>query len=917
MVTTNWREMQRRAVKFVHRWKDESREAAEAKSFWDDFFRVFGRDRKAVASFEAPVRNLRDRWSFIDLFWKGTLLVEHKSRGKDLGRAASQAFDYIQYLQGEGREEEAPDYVIVSDFERIALHELETGRVVEFPLAELPEHAHLFGFIAGFKQASLEPQDPLNIRAAEIMAKLHDALEDGGYSGHRLERFLVRILFCLFAEDTGIFDTDSFSRFIENYTRQDGFDLGAQLARFFAVLNTPREQRQTSLDDALMNLPYVNGELFREDLGFAEMDRAMREALLRCAHFHWAQISPAIFGSLFQSVMEPRERRRIGGHYTSERDILKLIRALFLDELRAQFEKIRHDRRKLQEFQRTLAGLRFLDPACGCGNFLVVTYRELRLLELEVIKILHGGRQQELDIKNLTLIDMESMCGIEISEFPARIAEVAMWLVDHQMNRRLSNEFGAYFMRLPLAKSARIRVGNALLLDWNEVLPAGQCSYVLGNPPFVGKSLMTKEQNRETAHVWGDAKRSGVLDYVTAWYRKAAEYAGGTRIRAAFVSTNSITQGEQADALWTPLFRDFGLKIHFAYRTFPWESEARGKAHVHVVIVGFGAFDTGGKRIYEFDGKNDKLTVTEAKNISPYLVEGNDLAVPPRARPLCPVPECGYGSKPADGGHLLLTEEQRQDFVAQYPDAAPYLRPLLSAAEYLHGRKRWCLWLPHAKPSDIRSIRGLRERVGKVREFRLASKKAATRELAGQPALFAEIRQPTTRFVLVPQHTSERRDYVPFGYFEPENILHNSCSAIPEASLYHFGVLSSEMHMAWLRHVGGRIKSDFRYSTRQVYNNFPWPQVPSEKQSAAVEKAAAAVLAARDQYPDQSPADLYDPLAMPRALHRAHEALDRVVDRCYRQARFPDDQRRMPFLLKLYEKLAAPLAPVKGRKAQR
>ncbi len=481
----SWNEIRQNAIQFSREWAGESREDAEAKTFWDDFFKVFGIKRRTVASFEEPVKKLSGQWGYIDLFWKGTLLAEHKSRGKPLDKAHSQAMEYIQGLKNEKRDAEIPRYVAVSDFARIALHDLDEGTSAEFPVSEFHHHVDKFAFIPGYTQHKLADQDPINIQAVELLGDLHDALEAGGYSGHELERFLVRILFCLFAEDTALFERNAFTLFIENHTQADGSDLGPQLARLFQVLNTPEEKRQKNLLEELAVLPYVNGDLFAENLNFADFNRDMRNRLLTCCRFDWSRISPAIFGSLFQSVMEPKERRQVGAHYTSERDILKLVRSLFLDDLRAEFEKIRKDKKKLDAFHKRLGALTFLDPACGCGNFLVVTYRELRLLEIDVLKALHG-QQMVSNIQFLSVIDVDAMYGIEINEFPAQIAQVALWLVDHQMNQRLSEAFGQYLVRLPLKKSATIRHANALRIDWNDVLPAERCSYVLGNPPFVG-----------------------------------------------------------------------------------------------------------------------------------------------------------------------------------------------------------------------------------------------------------------------------------------------------------------------------------------------------------------------------------------------------------------------------------------------
>jgi hypothetical protein len=926
----SWNEIRHRAIAFSKEWTGAKSERAEKQTFWNEFFNVFGIRRRLVASFEEPVKNLSGHYGAIDLFWKGTLLVEHKSFGKDLGEAESQAFDYIQDLVGEGRTKEIPRYVIVSDFARIALYDLEpeeqkdlplfAGRRVaalEFPLDDFHKQIHQFAFIAGYKQHKFEEQDPINIEAVEILGRLHDTLEASGYSGHQLERFLVRILFCLFGEDTGIFEPESFKLYLLNFTAEDGSDLGSRLARLFDVLNTPPDERQKNLDETLDAFAYVNGELFAENLGFADFDSDTRNALLACTTFDWSRISPAIFGSLFQAVMEPKERRQIGGHYTSERDIIKVIRSLFLDDLHAEFERAKSTRAELRRFHQKLARLRFLDPACGCGNFLVITYRELRLLEIQILRLLYPAAQQELDIQHLSLIDVDAFYGIEILEWPARIAEVAMWLMDHQMNIRLSEAFGQYFVRLPLKKSPTIVCTNALRLDWKTIVSPDQCSYVLGNPPFVGKHLMTPEQGEDMRFVWGKINGAGFLDYVTGWYLKAAQYIKGTHISVGFVSTNSICQGEQVGILWNELFQKYQLTIHFAHRTFKWESEARGKAHVHVVILGFGAFDTTNKRIYDYEGES--VTTVSANNISPYLIEGPDIALSIRRDALCDVPEIVNGNKPADGGFLIIENEDKEAFLIENPGAAQYVYPFLSADQYLNNELRWVLWLVNAPPKIIRENPGVKRRVEAVREFRLRSKKESTRRRGYRPALFDQIRQPTREYILIPRHSSESRRYIPFGYFSPEYIIADSCTAIPDAKFYHFGVLSSVMHMAWVKQVCGRLKSDYRYSNKLVYNNYPWPGQPTAKQRAAVEAAAQAVLDTRKKFPSAALADLYDPLAMPPALVKAHAELDRAVDLCYRPQPFENDRQRVEYLFFLYQKLIAPLiAPAKkGRRKTR
>lgn len=973
-----WNEIKQRAVQFSREWAGEAREDAEAKSFWDAFFNVFGIPRRSVATFEEPVRKLNNQYGYIDLFWKGRLLVEHKSLGKSLDQAESQAFDYLQSLARAGRHDEIPRYVIVTDFDRLALFDLEPDDVkglplfcglhvqrVEIRVKDLHRHIRLFGFIPGYKVRTFAHEDPINIKAAEVMGQLHDAMKAGGYTGHALERFLVRILFCLFSEDTGIFDPNAFTEYIDSETRRDGSDLGLHLARLFQVLDTPREQRQKNLDDHLLNMPYVNGGLFSEVLPLAEMNTEMRNALVRCTCFDWSRISPAVFGSLFQAIMLPAERRQIGAHYTSERDILKLIHALFLDDLRAEFESIKHDRKKLATFHQKLGTLKFFDPACGCGNFLVITYRELRLLELDVLDALGYGEQTITDISLLSHVEVDQMFGIEIEEWPARIAETALWLMDHQMNLLLAEKFGQYFVRLPLKKAARICHDNALSLNWRYVLNPVECSFILGNPPFVGAKFQNDEQRKDMALVAGKVKNYGLLDYVTAWYFKAVEFIKDTPIRVGFVSTNSITQGEQVGVLWNALFaRD--IKIIFGHRTFVWQSEARGKAHVHVVIIGFAHQFSGTKRIYEeTDGAS---VVTQVKNISPYLVEGSATVILNRSSPLCSVPEIGIGNKPIDGGNYLFTPEEKVSFLHLEPAAAPYFKRWLGAEEFINGIERWCLLLKDCPPDQLRRMPEVIKRVEAVRKLRLESKSLPTQKLATTPTRFHVDNFPTVPFLVIPEVSSERRYYIPMAFMSPDQVVcSNKVRLLPAATLFHFGVLTSAMHMDWMRHVTGRLESRYQYSVKLVYNNFPWPQLDvsipdygtpctdascfreaaarsywtsyhegsveeeaqarerhkagllkgDAKKVAVVEAKAQTVLDVRAKYTTSTLADLYDPSSMPSDLVKAHADLDRAVDRCYRTAPFTSDRHRVEFLFVLYETLTAPLLPVEKKGKRR
>ena len=911
----SWNEIRSRAHEFSRKWAGEESERAEAQSFWNEFFNVFGIDRKRVAIFEKQVQITRAgeklKHGRIDAFWKGTLLIEHKSRGQDLNRAFAQATDYFDALP----ERDLPRYILVSDFERFRLSDLEENTEVEFRLPDLHKHIKHFAFIAGYRTQVIQPQDPVNIKAAVRMGKLHDRLKASGFSGHALEVLLVRLLFSLFAEDTGIFQpAGSFRIWLDERTAQDGSDLGAQLALFFQTLNTPENKRSTNLDEQLRAFPYVNGKLFEETLPIADFDSAMRDALLDCCALDWAAISPAIFGALFQSIMDDKARRNLGAHYTSEENILKLIKPLFLDDLRDEFQRARNNKNKLFEFHKKLRTLTFFDPACGCGNFLVIAYRELRLLELEILRTVHSGPGSRfLDIHQELQLDVDQFYGIEIEEFPAQIAQVALWLMDHQMNVRVSEEFGMYFARIPLKSTPHIHHGNALTTEWNAVLPSERASFVFGNPPFVGAKFMSNAQREETRQVFSGIDGGGLLDFVAAWYVKAANYIASplpparegpgerARTRCAFVSTNSISQGEQVGVLWSWLLSK-GIHIHFAHRTFQWSNEARGMAAVHCVIIGFGAFNVDKKTIYEYEDIRGEPHAVTVANINPYLVDAPDVVLTRRSTPICNVPEIGIGNKPIDDGNYLFSTEERDEFLKREPNAAKYFRRWLGADEFLNGYERWCLWLGDCPPNDLRQMPEAMARVEAVKQYRLASKSAPTRKLAEMPTRFHVEFMPTEPYMVIPEVSSERRKYIPFGFLNPDTLASNKLRLLPHANLYHFGVLSSDMHMAWTRYTCGRLESRYQYSIHIVYNNFPWPDQPSDAQREKIEAAAQAMLDARAEFPNASLADLYDPLTMPPALVKAHQMLDAAVDAAYGKKNFKNDAERVSFLFDLYLK---------------
>ncbi|MCU0412922.1 MAG: N-6 DNA methylase [Ignavibacteriaceae bacterium] len=915
----SWNEIRTRAIQFTKEWRDETSEDAEAKSFWDAFFDVFGISRRRVATFESKVTKGNRKDGYIDLLWKGHLLIEHKSSGKDLDRAYQQAIDYFPGIE----EYDLPKYILVCNFQKFRLYDLDENSQHEFSIEDFSKNVQLFAFVAGFHKREFKEEDPVNIKAAELMGELHDRLYEIGYSGHNLEVYLVRILFCLFADDTSIFEKGVFVEYIERRTNEDGSDLAAHLSHIFQVLNTPTSDRFKTLDESLASLPYVNGKLFEEQLPIAAFDSKMRKSLLKCCQLNWGKISPAIFGSLFQSVMDPEERRAWGAHYTSEKNILRLIKPLFLDDLWKEFYAIKNSKNKLIKFHDRISELRFLDPACGCGNFLVITYRELRLLELEIIKVFQKG-QLVTDISNLIKLNVDRFYGIEYEEFPAQIAQVAMWLMDHQMNMLLSEVIGEYYIRLPLKKSAIIVKDNSLRHDWHSLIDPipwekrpQKFDYILGNPPFVGKQYQTKEQKSDMELVFKGVKGAGVLDYVTCWYIRAAQYLAKYNeptipnnnfpTKVAFVSTNSIAQGEQVGILWNELFNKYKLKIHFAHRTFKWTNEARGKAAVYVVIIGFSNHNIPEKILFEYETVKSDPHERYVKNINPYLVESDDFVILKRSKPICQVPEISFGSMPNDGGHLLLDNEEKINLIKKEPETKKYIKPLISTKEFLNNEKKWCLWLKGISPQELKRMPEVTTRVLLVKKHRSESKRDATNKLASFPTLFGEDRQPTTDYIFVPLTTSENRIYIPLAFFSNNNIVNNTASIIPSSTLYHFGILSSIMHMTWLNYVGGKLEGRYRYSNEIVYNNFPWPKNISKKIADKIEMAAQKIILIRSNFSNSSLSDLYDPILMPPSLIKAHQALDKAVDLAYRTQPFTNEIKRIEFLLLLYQKYTSGL----------
>jgi len=896
----SWNEIKDRALNFSKEWADTSNEEADAKPFLVEFFNVFGISSKRVSTFEHRVKKLDDKDGYIDLLWKGTILIEMKSRGKNLDKAYQQAIDYTHGL----KQHELPKYILVSDFENFRLYDLEEDKHIEFKLNDLVNNVQHFGYILGYQKKVYKEQDPANIKAAELMGKLHDRLEEIGYTGHPLEVYLVRILFLLFAEDTTIFNKQQFQEYLEHRTAEDGSDLASKLQELFQVLNTAKENRFKNLDEQLADFPYVNGKLFEENLPTASFDKKMRQALLDCCYIDWSKISPAIFGSMFQSVMNPKERRNLGAHYTSETNILKLIKPLFLDDLWKEFESIKDNKNKLPEFHKKLSTLKFLDPACGCGNFLVITYRELRLLELEILRASNKTGQRVFDVREIIWLDVDMMCGIEYEEFPARIAEVAMWLIDHQMNMQISNEFGQYFVRLPLKKAAKIIHADALETDWQNVVSKNELTHIIGNPPFIGSNIMKQNQRNQIVKEFDNVAGGGTLDYVTGWYIKASKFIQDTKIKVAFVSTNSIVQGEQTNLLWGLLQNKYDIKIHFAHRTFKWNNEAKGNAAVYCVIVGFANYDTNNKSIFEYEDIKGEAHEIKAKNINAYLIDAKDILVEKKTKPICNVPGIMKGNYYAKSEGLIIEEEDLNYLVTNEPNAKKWIKLLIGADEFINNRKRYCLWLVDCPPDELRKMPLVMERVNRVREDRLKSTDKGMQNLA--PTRFRETNNPE-KCLVIPVVSSESRNYIPMGFIDKKTISTNANLIMPDANLYHFGVLMSTIHMAWVKSVCGRLESRFRYSKDIVYNNYPWPENPNEKQIKAIETASQKVLDARLQFPNSSLADLYDPLTMPPVLVKAHNDLDKAVDLAYRAQAFTSEANRMVFLFELYEKYTANL----------
>ena len=932
-VTVNFNTIRQRASQFAKKFEGVKSEKSRDQDFMRGFCALFGINPSRI-DWQFPLKEInkvtkKTSTIWADGFLRGTLLIEMKSAGKDLDEAYKQASAYVHLMN----EKDLPDYILVSDFANLHLYNRKTGAPrIELKLADLPQQIEPFLFLANYEAIAIEQQEYVNKEAAETLAKLHDAIKATGYNGKDLETYLVRLLFCLFAEDTGLFgENGMFLDYLINHTQEDGSDLHHSLMSLFDTLNTPDTaylqehpnyagaKRLKNLPEHRARFPYINGQLFAGNLAECCFDEDVRKTLIECAKLDWSQISPAIFGSLFQAIMhfedeaptaKSKKRREFGAHYTSEENILKVINPLFMDDLRKELAKCGKNTAKLGAFHNRLAALNFFDPACGCGNFLVIAYRELRLLELEVIQKLYGNNlTAHLDVDTLILCNVDQFHGIEIDDSAVQIATVALWLTDHQMNIKVQS-LGLYYHRIPLIKKANIVCANALRIDWNDVIPAEKCSFIMGNPPFVGKKEQTSEQKADLEPLFKSMKGSGVLDYVTAWYVKATAYIqANPNIPVSFVSTNSICQGEQVGILWSYLLEQ-DIKVHFAHRTFRWSNEGKGVAAVHCVIIGFGLKEPLSCRLFDYVDIKGDPTEIKSKRINPYLVDAENILIEKRSHPLCKVPEINKGSEATDFGYLALSAHEKLDLVTQEPQAEKWIKRFIGGDELINDMERYCLWLVGLAPNELKAMPKVLKRVEQVREVRQASGKIRTREWAQFPTLFSENRQPDTNYLAIPKVSSERRAYLPIGFVAKDWIASGSLLVVPNATKFHFGVLQSHMHNAWMRTVCGRMKSDYQYSASIVYNNFPWA-TPDAKQIQEIEEKAQAVLEARAEHKTSTLADLYNPLTMPPNLVKAHNALDKAVDAAYGYKGSKDDASRVAFLFEQYQKLFA-LSESKG-----
>ena len=905
------------AAAFAERWKGRGYEKGDSQVFWTELLtEVFGIENPSTfIRYEEQVKV--DKTNFIDGHIPSTrVLIEQKSIDKDLRKGIIQSdgsllnpFQQAKRYVANMPLSEHPKWIVTCNFAEFLVYDMEqpNGEPEQILLANLGKEYYRLQFLVDAKNEHLSKEMQVSMDAGKIVGRIYDALlkqyDDSSPEALRwLNILCVRIVFCLYAEDAEIFKHDQFHDFLVTYEAKD---LRRALRDLFEVLNTPQEKRSRYLQAELAAFPYTNGGLFEEEIEIPQFTEELKETLLENASmdFDWSEISPTIFGAVFESTLNPETRRSGGMHYTSIENIHKVIDPLFLNDLRNELdtileEKVERQRiKKLDAYQDKLASLTFLDPACGSGNFLTETYLSLRRLENEVIRERYHGQTMMGAFINPIKVSIQQFYGIEINDFAVTVATTALWISEAQTLAKTERIIKQEMDFLPLKSYTNIHEGNALRIDWESVVPKDRLNYIIGNPPFVGYTFQTESQKEDLASVCHECGKN--IDYVVGWYYKSAKLMKGNNIRAALVSTNSITQGEQVEAVWKYLIDELSIKIDFAHRTFRWDSEASLKAHVHCVIIGFSHNSNQRHHFSIFDGER----IIEANNISPYLLNAPTVFIEKRKHPLSDVPQMCKGSQPTDGGNLILSTEDYANFISTYPELEKYIREFVGAEEFIKGKKRYCLWLVDANPKDLKQSPEIMHRIQSVRNCRLSSTKIATQKWADFPMLFTENRQPSDTYILVPSVSSEKRRYIPIGFVSPNVVASNLVLIIPNAKLYHFGVLTSNVHMAWMRAVCGRLKSDYRYSNDIVYNNFPWPN-PTETQKAKIEQTAQAILDARAKYPDSSLADLYDELTMPVELRKAHQDNDRAVMQAYGfDVKTMTESQCVAELFKLYQEL--------------
>ena len=909
---------------FIEKWQGKGDEKQETQRFWmallQDIYDVA--DPSQYIEFEKTVQ--LGHQSYIDGYIPSTkVLIEQKGKDIDLSKGQKQSdgsflspFQQARRYAGYLPYDEQPRWIIVSNFKEFHIHDM--NRPNDEPeillLENLEKEYHRMQFLVDSENEQIKREMEVSLQAGQIVGELYDALykqyndPDSPETQQSLNALCVRLVFCLYAEDAGVFgEHNMFHNYLKNYAVKD---VRRALIDLFQVLNTKPEDRDPYMEPELAAFPYVNGGLFaNESLVIPRLDEHIVDLILHKASedFDWSVISPTIFGAVFESTLNPETRRKGGMHYTSIENIHKVIDPLFLDGLREELKEIQEitvtktRKDKLRTFQDKLASLTFLDPACGSGNFLTETYLSLRRMENDVLRSLTDQMSLFGDSKNPIKVSIGQFYGIEINDFAVTVAKTALWIAESQMMKETTDIIHHEIDFLPLKSYANITAGNALRMDWEDVVPKNKLNYIMGNPPFIGASMMTKEQKDEAVAIYGKIKLSNSIDYVGAWYYKAAQLMQETKIRAALVSTNSITQGEQVAPLWNNLFNKYHIHFDFAYRTFIWDSEASSKAHVHCVIIGFSVAKNNKKKYIYQDSQ-----IIPAENINAYLLDAPNVLVASRSKAICSVSQMVYGNKPTDGGNLIITEEEKEEILKHEPELAQYIYPYIGSTEFINNKIRYCFWLVNVNPSVIKKSPILTKRITAVREKRLSSSAKPTQEKASVPWLFFFISQPSTNYLMIPRVSSERRKYIPIGFMPPEIIASDACSIVPNASLYHFGILTSNIHNAWMRTVAGRLKSDYRYSGSVVYNNFPWP-TPTEAQKAKIEETAQGILDARALYPDASLADLYDELTMPPELRKAHVRNDQAVAAAYglnkNSPEFKSESACVAMLMRMYQAL--------------